>query len=150
MKLLIFSAFFVSNFGALALGGWLMGGSPATNEWYINLHQAPWTPPGWVFGMSWTMIMVCLSFQMTKEFTRIFSRLTVLYGIQWLLNVGWNPLFFRWQMPILSLVILVLLVGVVVMLFLKSNKTSSKVLLCPYIIWLLIATSLNAYIVFAN
>ncbi|QLH45180.1 MAG: tryptophan-rich sensory protein [Bacteroidota bacterium] len=26
------------------------------------LATSPWTPPGWVFGFAWTLIMVCYSF----------------------------------------------------------------------------------------
>jgi tryptophan-rich sensory protein len=150
MKLLIFSAFFLLNFGALALGGWLMGGSPATNDWYNSLQQAPWTPPGWVFGMAWTSIMICLSFYMKNEFSGLTSRLFATYCLQWVLNVGWNPLFFRWQLPWFSLLTIVTLTFVVVWMLLKSKKISSKLLITPYALWLLIATSLNAYIVFAN
>jgi hypothetical protein len=41
--------FLIINFGALGIGGLLLG-NPATNEWYQSLNKAPWTPPGWVFG----------------------------------------------------------------------------------------------------
>jgi benzodiazapine receptor len=58
MKLLKISIFFlVLNFSALAIGSWLMNNGPITN-WYMNLNQAPWTPPGWVFGIAWTTIMI--------------------------------------------------------------------------------------------
>lgn len=57
--------FFVLNFGALALGSYLMGEGPL-GSWYTNLNKAPWTPPGWVFGASWTLIMICLSLFMNK------------------------------------------------------------------------------------
>ena len=41
--------FLIINFGALAMGGWLMNNGPQT-DWYLALNKAPWTPPGWVFG----------------------------------------------------------------------------------------------------
>ena len=64
MKLLKISIFFlVLNFSALAIGSWLMNNGPMTN-WYVNLNQAPWTPPGWVFGIAWTTIMICFSVYM--------------------------------------------------------------------------------------
>ena len=50
--------FLVINFGGLAVGNWLMGAGP-TGDWYTNINKAPWTPPGWVFGASWTLIMIC-------------------------------------------------------------------------------------------
>ncbi|MEM6378823.1 MAG: TspO/MBR family protein, partial [Bacteroidota bacterium] len=50
--------FLILNFVALGIGGFFTG--PGTSsEWYNNLNQAPWTPPGWVFGAAWTTIMIC-------------------------------------------------------------------------------------------
>jgi len=41
--------FLLINFAALALGG-LATSDGVVSLWYQNLNQAPWTPPGWVFG----------------------------------------------------------------------------------------------------
>ena len=46
-----FVLFFVLNFAALALGG-LFTGSGVTSDWYTKANQAPWTPPGFVFGLA--------------------------------------------------------------------------------------------------
>ena len=53
-----FLIFLIINFAALGLGSWIMGAG-AQSEWYSSLNQAPWTPPGWVFGAAWTIIMIC-------------------------------------------------------------------------------------------
>ena len=52
--------FILINFGALAIGTYLMDNGP-TSIWYLTLNKAPWTPPGWVFGAAWFSIMVCFS-----------------------------------------------------------------------------------------
>jgi len=52
--------FLLINFSALGIGTWLMNSGPTSN-WYLTLNKAPWTPPGWVFGVAWTTIMVCFS-----------------------------------------------------------------------------------------
>ena len=68
MKLLKYIfIFLIINFGALAVGSWLMDNGPQT-EWYINLNQAPWTPPGWVFGVAWSSIMICFAAYMSHLF----------------------------------------------------------------------------------
>ena len=47
-----FAILLMVNFGALALGNaWTSSG--ITSEWYTTANQAPWTPPGWVFGAAW-------------------------------------------------------------------------------------------------
>ena len=56
--LLYTGLFLLLNFGALAIGSYFMNNGPQSN-WYLTLNKAPWTPPGWVFGVAWTTIMIC-------------------------------------------------------------------------------------------
>ena len=91
--------FLVLNFGALYIGALLMGGSPAENEWYQSLDKAPWTPPGWMFGVAWTIIMICFSIYMSELSVRYSGKklqlLTLLFSVQWVFNVSWNLIFFN-------------------------------------------------------
>jgi len=146
-------AFLLLNFAALALGG-LSTGDGVVSEWYLGLAKAPWTPPGWVFGAAWTTIMICFSFYMARLWQVREDRnfLAVLYGVQWLLNVGWNPVFFTLQLTLAGLFIisgLTLLVGFLLFRFWSELKLTSLFIL-PYFLWLLIATSLNTYILVMN
>jgi len=145
--------FLVINFGGLALGSWLMDDGP-TSEWYSNLHQAPWTPPGWVFGTAWTLIMLCFSWYLTTLFSfRVSAGMILLYAFQVALNVSWNWFFFNQHWTIIGLLVIGILTIVIFAFFFafsfKPIKTF-RVLLLPYMIWLCIATSLNAYVVIYN
>ena len=145
--------FLIINFGALGLGG-LFTNSGVTSEWYQNLNKAPWTPPGWVFGAAWTTIMVCFSIFMSYATKNISlnSGFLVFFGIQVVLNILWNPLFFYFKLTGISLAVIVLLLLVVIYIFyLKLPELRIKsLLITPYIIWLIIATSLNAFVVIKN
>lgn len=55
--------FLVLNFAALGIGG-LFSGQGVPSDWYTGLNKAPWTPPGWVFGSAWTIIMICFAIYM--------------------------------------------------------------------------------------
>lgn len=145
--------FFILNFGALALGG-LFTGSGVSSDWYANISKAPWTPPGWVFGAAWTLIMICFSFYMTRIFVQSENKSLVilLFAAQWILNVSWNPLFFYFQattLSLISIVMLTVLVGYFLFHF-KQPAGWMSLLIVPYFIWLLIATSLNAFISINN
>ena len=145
--------FTLLNFGALAFGALLMGDGPMS-EWYINLNKAPWTPPGWVFGVAWFTIMVCFSIYLTLLYTTTIyrSKLMAIYGVQLVVNMAWNPIFFGLHYPVIGLVVLILLtviVGLLLFQFLNEAKIKTLFIL-PYFTWLLLATSLNAYIVFQN
>lgn len=143
--------FLVINFGALGLGAWLMGGSPVENEWYQSLEQAPWTPPGWVFGAAWTTIMVFFSIFMwrsTKEDQRKNHLLVYsVFAVQLILNIGWNPVFFANHHLLLSLFIIVSLTLLILLWMLYGIKKfgAAGILLLPYALWLMIASSLNGY-----
>lgn len=145
--------FLVLNFGALAIGG-LFTGEGVPSEWYQSLNKAPWTPPGWVFGAAWTFIMVCFAFYMSYLIKSNSNQknIIILFVFQWILNVIWNPIFFHFQAVSLGLVCISLLTILVAFLFFKFWKDLKvkSILIAPYLIWLLIATSLNAYILLNN
>ena len=152
-KIYLFILFLIINFGGLALGNWFMGDA-VTSEWYTNLNKAPWTPPGWVFGATWTLIMICFSAYLSYLFTIRNSKFVIfVYTIAVILNVSWNYIFFNQQLTNLALVNIILLTLVITYFFITfcdDELSKLKYLLLPYIIWLCIATSLNGYVVFNN
>ena len=137
----------------MALGSWLMNGGP-TSDWYSNLNKAPWTPPGWVFGTAWSFIMVCFSWYLAELFDNRASRfLWLLYAFQVILNVSWNWIFFDQHRVAFGVLVIVVLTSVIFYYFITFRNDRlkyAKYLLLPYMIWLLIATSLNGYIVLKN
>jgi len=144
--------FLVVNFSGLAIGSWLMNNGPLS-DWYTDLNQAPWTPPGYVFGIAWTLIMICFSIYLGKLFTASNSKNNLaIFLFQFTLNVSWNFIFFNQHLVFLALVNIVLLTALLFLYFFKfSNKAKNyKYLLLPYMIWLCIATSLNLYILVHN
>jgi len=144
--------FLIINFGGLAFGNWFMNNGPIS-EWYLNLNKAPWTPPGWVFGVAWTIIMICFSVYLGKLFLeQDNSKNRIVFFIQFLLNVSWNYIFFNQQWVLFGLLNITLLTSLIFIYFFKlSDKVKNyKYLLLPYMIWLCIATSLNLYILIHN
>ncbi len=130
-----------------------MGDGP-NSDWYKSLAIAPWTPPGWVFGVAWITIMVCFTFYMAQLWEVMDKSKSVVYffGLQWVLNVIWNPVFFHFHQIFLGLIVIVFLSGLVIYFlfgFWSQLKLKSLWVL-PYALWLLIATSLNAYILLNN
>lgn len=153
-KFVRFAIFSITNFLALAIGVWLMNDGPRTT-WYSTLNKAPWTPPNWVFGTAWTTIMLLFSFYMTKLsflYKTYDKNLLIMYVLQWLLNVGWNFIFFNQHMIVLGGIIIVLLwllIGYITTLHLTQKKLYSLLIL-PYLVWMTIAVSLNIYIILNN
>ena len=145
--------FLALNFGALGIGG-LFTGKGVPSEWYNNLDKAPWSPPGWVFGFAWTTIMICFALYMSYAWTKVsdLKTLGILFGIQWVLNIAWNPAFFYFHQVSMALVLICLLtvlIGYFLVHYWSDLKLYSLFIM-PYFVWLLIATSLNAYILVKN
>ena len=147
-KILVFGLFLILNFGALALGSLLMGSSPVENEWYVQLNKAPWTPPGWVFGAAWTTIMLLFTIYLTLQQKAKLTdkRFILLFALQFLTNVLWNPIFFYFHWTFLGMIVMLLLiVSLVLMLYYFKLRGWKSLFLLPYLIWLSVAFSLNAY-----
>lgn len=153
MKQFIYTLFFfIINFGGLAIGNLLMHNGPRSH-WYFQLEKAPWTPPGIVFGIAWSFIMICFSIYLGKLFcNKVTKEKSFVLGGQVLLNVSWNYIFFNQHLIVLGLVCIVLLTALIFFSFFtfRKNIKNYKYLLLPYMIWLCIATSLNLYIVVYN
>ena len=144
--------FLVLNFGALWIGTVLMNDGPQS-LWYTSLNQAPWTPMGWVFGAALTCVMIFFSVFMTFLVqNENLKKVSLLFAIQFVLNVSWNYVFFNQQLTGLGILIIILLT-ILTFYFLiafKSTLNNNRFFVLPYCLWLLLATSLNAYIVIYN
>ena len=144
--------FIVINFSALAIGTWLMNDGPRT-AWYINLNKAPWSPPGWVFGVAWSSIMLLFSVYMAfllQVYTS--KKVMLLFSTQFVLNVFWNYLFFNQHLiflGLLNIIFLTVLMFYFLVTFKRTLKNKSFYVL-PYCLWLVLATSLNLYIALFN
>ena len=144
--------FLVLNFGALALGTLLMNNGPES-LWYNALNQAPWTPAGWVFGATWTCVMIFFSVFMTFLIQHEnLKKVIALFIIQFVLNVSWNYIFFNQQLITLGLINILLLTALTFyfLFAFKSSLNHNRFFVLPYCLWLLVATSLNTYIVLYN
>jgi benzodiazapine receptor len=140
------------NFSALGIGSLLMNEGPVS-DWYSRLNKAPWSPPGWVFGFAWTTIMFCFSLYMSRlTRTNRSKKVFVFFAVQWGLNTSWNFIFFNRHWVLLGLLVLLMLTALLgyLMATYKSLLKGHTLLVLPYFLWLLVAISLNAYVLFWN
>lgn len=126
------------------------------NNWYKKLNRAPWSPPNYVFGVVWPILygMMTLSFLLVWKNKKCFpycSALTI-FLLQLILNLSWTTIFFKYRMTWLAFAIIILILVLTVITynrFIKIDKMAAY-LLIPYISWLILASSLNLYIVLFN
>ena len=111
--------------------------------------KPPFSPPGWVFPVVWTILFALMGCGAAKIWaapkTQTRSRGLNLFIAQLIVNFFWSPIFFNARAYGLALVWLLLLWVLVVLMILEFRKTdqSAAVLQIPYLLWLTFAGYLN-------
>ena len=125
-------------------------------KWYNNINKSPYTPPGWFFGLVWTILylLMIISFYLIWSNSKCFPYCNVLtiFLLQLAFNLSWTTVFFKYKKIRLALILTILifiLTFIVSIKFYKINKTASY-LLIPYLLWLIVAMYLNIYIILKN
>jgi tryptophan-rich sensory protein len=74
------------------------------------------------------------------------------YCAAWVLNLSWSQIFFRFQRPDLSFVVILAMLAFIALNIRAFYPVSrlAAYLLVPYFAWVSFATYLNGYIVFMN
>ena len=125
--------------------------------WYNGLIKSGLTPPGWVFSVAWTVLYFLLGWALyliiksaRKNSEKI--RSYVLFVIQLVLNAGWSYVFFGLHFPAFALVILMVLFLISCWMAREFHRIShhAAYLVIPYLLWMMFAFYMNAYIVLMN
>lgn len=135
--------------------------------WYQDAEKVPWNPPGSVFGPAWGVLYAAnavVGFLLWRAGYRGASapnasrRALTVFGVQLGLNLLWTPTFFAGY-PIIGapawwaglVVITALIIAVIwLMMLARRRSTTATILLVPYVLWLLFASTLNIGIIALN
>ena len=130
----------------------IMGGiigliiSPFMN--YQNLTKPPFSPPGIVFPIVWTILYIIMGYSFNKQN----EQNKTIYYTQLIVNGLWSIIFFIFKWYLLSsiwIVLLIILVIIMIYKFYNENKLSGLINL-PYLIWLLFALYLSIGVYLLN
>ncbi len=130
---------------------------PEIATWYAGLTKPWWTPPSWVFPVVWNAlyVMMALSLWLLWDRSATGNARNFAIGLflaQLALNAVWSPVFFGLHMTGLALAIIAAL-GVVLVAAIYRSLPVNRVaglLLVPYLLWIVYASSLNASIFALN
>jgi tryptophan-rich sensory protein len=135
--------------------------TPSSSNWYKSLNQSPLTPPSWVFPIAWT-ILYALIIAAGVVFLSAPAVGTISAGVRsvgffyycaaWILNLSWSQIFFRFQRPDISFVVILAMLAFIALNIRAFYPVSrlAAYLLVPYLAWVSFATYLNGYILFMN
>lgn len=124
--------------------------------YYNSLVRSPLTPPSYVFSLVWPVLyltlVIAFYFIYTNKSCKGFCTPLVYFSIQMAFNLIWTTLFFKWKMPTLALIDLVLIVAFtgLTLTSLYNNYKQAFYVMIPYSLWIIFALYLNTYIVLNN
>ncbi|BDI61519.1 TspO/MBR family protein [Qipengyuania nanhaisediminis] len=141
----------------VVLLGFLSGGLGSPNTvWFQNLDKPAIFPPPYLFGIVWSVlyVMIGLALALVASAWGAFGRglALVVFGLHFLGNLAWSPVFFALQDIDAALWVLVYVnasLVAVIALFWRIRRIAA-LLLVPYLAWTLFAMVLNYQFIAAN
>lgn len=129
----------------------------STADWYQNLVKPSWAPPASVFGPVWTFLYTLIIISYGYVFYQ-FSKGKISFAVllPFILNIAFNliftPIQFGLQNNYLALVdILLVLITLIWAIFVIFPVYRWVALInIPYLIWVIIATTLQITITYLN
>lgn len=141
----------------LAVGGvaaLLTGGGM---EQYRAFRQPPFSPPGWLFPVVWTILYLLMGYASYRVLTsgveeKQIRKALGLYGAQLAVNFLWPLVFFGLQWYLAAFIVLLVL-WVLIFLTIRAFSDIDEAagdLLLPYILWVTFAAYLNVGVYLLN
>ena len=134
-------SFAVSALGAIA--------SIDAREFYAELVQPAWAPPGWLFGPVWTLLfalMAIAAWLVWRSGGFRANRIALtLFLVQLAFNALWSWLFFAWHrggLAFADILLLWVLILSTLVAFWRVRPLAGA-LLVPYLLWVSFAAVLN-------
>lgn len=143
---------FAILFGACAAAA-TTGAMFQPGDWYDGLDKPPWTPPDWVFPVTWTVLYLAMSVAGARVAGSPDAGMAMAFwALQIALNTLWTPIFFGLRrMRFALFVILGLWIAVAGALISHWQiDWIAGLLFAPYLLWVTIAAALNASVLRRN
>lgn len=129
-----------------------LAGSGYGDPWFDALAKPGFMPPGWVFGVAWTILYILLGIVLAMLLhargARNRTLAVALFIVQLGANYAWSPLFFAfhevgWALALIAAMI-ALTVALIVLMW--GIRRTAFWLMLPYLGWLCFAALLTASI----
>ncbi|WP_017670135.1 TspO/MBR family protein [Blastomonas sp. AAP53] len=142
VPLVVLLGFGVSNFS----------GSGEENRWFQALQKPAAQPPGWAFGLAWSILYVMMGLAVTVVVTARGARLrglaVLLFFVQLALNLAWPIYFFAMHQVTggFYLIVAVFVAAFATTIVFGRVRPLAAWLMVPYLVWLCFASVLNKQI----
>jgi benzodiazapine receptor len=125
----------------------------AIPTWYASLQKPAFTPPNWLFAPVWITLYLLMGiaafiiWRKGLDEKKVRTAL-IIFAVQLVINILWSVVFFGLESPLSGLIVIIILWIAILITILRFAKISPAAawIIVPYILWVSIATALNASI----
>lgn len=121
--------------------------------WYMNLCKPSFNPPAFIFAPVWTILycMMGIALGILWKNRSKHKNILLLFGIQFLCNLAWSPLFFYMHRIDLAFIdICALWISLLIFMIVARKQKIVLFLFVPYFLWVSFALVLNGTIWMMN
>jgi benzodiazapine receptor len=126
-----------------------LSGSGMDNRWFDGLIKPGIMPPGWAFGVAWTILYIlmgaALAMILNARGAKGRGLALTLFVAQFVLNLVWSPLFFGAHQITMALYLIFAIFALAAATCYSFSRIRplAAALLLPYLAWLCFAALLN-------
>ncbi len=117
---------------------------------YNELNTPPLAPPGWLFGVAWTILYALLGWFLYNIIENKSQESIIIYIAQLVINFSWSFVFFNYKLFTVSFILIIIMFILTVWMFVINKHEKFKYILIPYMLWLIFASYLNLAIIILN
>lgn len=134
------------TFLAACLAAGATGAMFNPGAWYDGLNKPGWTPPNWVFPVTWTVLYVLMAWSASRIAGLPGNgQAMAFWALQIALNTLWTPIFFGLHRIRAGMVVILCLwasVAATTVAFAMLDGIAGA-MFAPYLVWVTIASALN-------
>ncbi len=125
--------------------------------WYAQLNKPTWSPPAWVFGPIWSFLYVLIALSFGKVFWMAWRKeIAFVVALPFVLNLFCNaaftPLQFGLRNNLLATIDILLILATLIWAMVAIYPYAKYItyMQVPYLLWVLVATTLQISITYLN
>ncbi len=133
----------------LGIASGRLSNSGYDNAWFLMLEQPAAMPPGWAFGVAWTILYamqgLALAMVVNARGNRLRGIAVTLFVVQLAINLTWSPLFFALHQVTAAywLIVAMFIAALATTLVFGGIRPLAAWLMTPYLAWICFAAALN-------
>lgn len=133
----------------LGIGSGRLSNSGYGNAWFDLLDKPAAMPPGWAFGVAWTILYalqgVALAMVLNARGNGLRATAVMLFVVQLALNLAWSPTFFAFHQVTAAfwLILAMFAAALATTLVFGRIRPLAAWAMVPYLVWLCFAAALN-------